>query len=371
MKTARNLQAIRDFRGNRPTLDRKIYKERFALTVLCTVFVFLILFVTVIGGSFVIYILTRQGVLEGFGLPHEISGFIVFFTTLSSSVIGLIIAAIASKYITRPINHVINQINRLADGDFKARIHYKKPLSGHSTFAKLSDSFNTMAQELENTEILRSDFINNFSHEFKTPIVSIAGFAQLLRESDMSREEQDKYLAIIEEESLRLAAMATNVLQMSKVENMTILTDSSRYNLSEQLRSSILLLEPKWENKNIEFNIEFGEHEVYANEELMKQVWINLIDNAIKFSPQGGMIEIVVDNEENGIHISVMNQGEAIPEDKREKIFTKFYQADESHASEGNGIGLALVSKVVELHGGRVIVSCKDGVTAFTVSLPK
>jgi len=371
MKTARNLQAIHDFKGKRPGLIPQEHKDRFALTLLCTVLVFLILFVTAIGGSFLIYILTRYGVLEEFGLPHEMSGFIVVFTTLSSSVIGLIIAAIASKYITRPINHIINQLNRLAAGDFKARIHYKKPLSVHSTFAELTDSFNTMAQELENTEILRSDFINNFSHEFKTPIVSIAGFAQLLRESDMSREEQNKYLAIIEEESLRLASMATNVLNMSKVENMTILTDATRYNLSEQLRSSILLLEPKWDNKNIEFNIEFGEHEVYANEELMKQVWINLIDNAIKFSPQGGMIEIVVDNEENGIHISVMNQGEAIPEDKREKIFTKFYQADESHASEGNGIGLALVSKVVDLHGGRVIVSCKDGVTAFTVSLPK
>ena len=315
MKSARNLQAIRDFKGSRPSLDLKINKERFALTVLCTLFVFIILVVTVIGGSFVIYILTKHGVLEHFGLSHEISGFIVLFTTLSSSIIGLILSFIASKYFSRPINHIINQINRLAAGDFKARIHYHKPLALQPTISELTDSFNTMAQELENTEILRSDFINNFSHEFKTPIVSIAGFAQLLREADMPKEERDKYLAIIEEESLRLATMATNALHLSKVENMSVLTDVSQFNLSEQLRNCILLLEPKWEAKNIEFNIEFGEHEIYANEDLMKHVWINLIDNAIKFSSQNGMVEIVVDAEENGTHISGLNRGAAIPEE--------------------------------------------------------
>lgn len=371
MKAARNIQAIRDFQGKLPKLKVQEYRERFALTLLYTALVFVIEFITVISGSFVIHILTRHGILEEFGIPHEISGFIVLFTTLTSSVIGLLLAAIASKIISRPINHIINQLNRLAAGDFKARIHYGKLFASHPAFSELTESFNTMAQELENTGILRKNFINDFSHEFKTPIVSIAGFAQLLREGNLTEEAKDKYIAIIEEESLRLSSMATNVLNMSKVENMTILSDASRYNLSEQLRNSILLLEPKWDRKNIEFNIEFGEYEIHANEELMKQVWINLIDNAIKFSEPGGMIEIVIDDEANGIHVSVMNRGEEIPVEKQKKIFNKFYQADESHASEGNGIGLALVSKIVDLHGGRVIVSCKNGITAFTVSLPK
>jgi signal transduction histidine kinase len=262
-------------------------------------------------------------------------------------------------------------MNRLASGDFKARLEIEGPLAKHSAVKEVTDSFNRMAEELQSTEMLRSDFINNFSHEFKTPIVSIAGFAKLLRRGSLPAEKQEEYLAIIETESMRLSQMATNVLNLTKVENQTILTDVTEYNLSEQIRSCILLLSEKWEQKNIEYALDFNEYTIHANEELLKQVWINLLGNAVKFTPVGGLIEVRITEQENNITVSVRNTGSEIAPEHQERIFNKFYQADESHASEGNGIGLAIVKRVVELHEGEISVSSGSGSTTFTVTLPK
>jgi len=228
-----------------------------------------------------------------------------------------------------------------------------------------------MAQELENTEMLRSDFINNFSHEFKTPIVSIAGFAKLLRRGNLTDVQREEYLQIIEEESLRLSAMATNVLNLTKYENQTILTEIAQYNLSEQLRSCILELETKWSKKRIDFSLDFAEYDIAANREMLRQVWINLIDNAIKFSDPGQMVHITIHPGGGTYEVAVTNFGPDIPPEQRERIFNKFYQADESHAGEGNGIGLALVKWITRLHGGSVAVECEDGATTFTVTLPQ
>lgn len=180
-----------------------------------------------------------------------------------------------------------------------------------------------------------------------------------------------EYLDIIEEESMRLSYMATNVLNLTKVENQSILSDVSAYNLSEQIRSCVLLLESKWEKKDLVFCLEFEEHTITANEELLKQVWINLIDNAVKFSPEKGRIKIQIGEEDASLKVSVSNTGSEIPAEKREKIFSKFYQAEESHAAEGNGIGLAIVKHIVHLHKGSVTAASGTGVTTFTVLLPK
>ena len=183
--------------------------------------------------------------------------------------------------------------------------------------------------------------------------------------------KKKEYLDVIEEESLRLSYMATNVLSLTQVENQTILTDVSRFNLSEQLRSCILLLVDKWEKKELDFEVEFGEYMISANEELLKQVWINLIDNAIKFSPNGGVIEIDIEDQADQVSVSVANSGEEISLENQKRIFNKFYQADGSHSIEGNGIGLAVVKRVVDLHSGRVAVHSEHNITAFTVMLPK
>ena len=265
---------------------------------------------------------------------------------------------------------MITQMNRLAAGDFNARLHFGKPLGSHPSFAEAAESFNKMAEELGNTEMLRADFINNFSHEFKTPIVSIAGFARVLKRGNLTEQQKEEYIDVIEEESLRLAAMATNVLDLTKVENQKILADVTRYNLSEQIRSCVLLLENKWTRKELDFDLEFGEYDVRANEELLKQVWINLLDNAVKFSPVGGTVMVRIVRMQRDVTVSITNSGNEISAEDRERIFNKFYQADKSHAAEGNGIGLAIAKQVTQLHRGGITAENGDGTVTFRVSLP-
>lgn len=241
----------------------------------------------------------------------------------------------------------------------------------HPIVAGFTRSFNTMASELQQTEMLRSDFINNFSHEFKTPIVSIAGFAKLLKRGNLPEEKQAEYLDAIEEESLRLSQLATNVLNLTKVENHSILTDVKRYNLSEQLRTSALVLEGKWTKKHIKLLLPLEEYYICGNEELLKQVWLNLLDNAVKFSLDYGIVEIRVAEDGSDICTEISNYGDAILPEKIDKIFNKFYQADESHVVEGNDVGLAVVKKIVDLHSGHVSVKCQDGKIVFTVRIPQ
>jgi signal transduction histidine kinase len=317
------------------------------------------------------YFLIRSGKIATLSdaalTPNKIIGMV----TINSLVLGAIISTTISRFPLKPVNKIITQMNRLASGDYKARLEIDGPLAKHSAVKEVTDSFNRMAEELQSTEMLRSDFINNFSHEFKTPIVSIAGFAKLLRRGNLSAEKQAEYLAIIETESMRLSQMATNVLNLTKVENQTILTDVTEYNLSEQIRSCILLLSEKWEQKEIEYALDFNEYTIHANEELLKQVWINLLGNAVKFTPAGGLIEVRITEQESTITVSVRNTGSEIAPEHQERIFNKFYQVDESHSSEGNGIGLAIVKRVVDLHEGAVSVSSGSGSTTFTVVLPK
>lgn len=352
-------------------INQQERKHRLALTLLFTLLVLCMFTVTVIISGLIVYILGRTGVfsLEKETLPVILR--VLILTTIISILIGMVITLAFSRIPLKPLNKLIDCMNRLACGDFKTRLRFGYPIARHPTFVELSNSFNTMAEELEQTEVLRKDFINNFSHEFKTPIVSIAGFAKLLKRQNIQGEQKVEYLDAIEEESLRLAQMATNVLNLTRVENQTILTDTSTYNLSEQLRSAILLLENKWSKKQLELEADFNEYSITANEEQMKQVWINLIDNAVKFSPDYGMLRFEIKEEPQWLQVSITNTGKTIPPEQQKKIFRKFYQADESHSSEGNGIGLAIVHRIIELHHGEIQLDSRDAHTTFTVKLPK
>ena len=348
----------------------RLPKTLFGLTFLFAVIVFCALAVTVAASAVVTFFVVRSDII-----PTTKEMVPIIWTTCAimlgiSLVFGSIIAIVASKLPFRPVRELMEGMDRLAGGDFRTRIRPRFLMKRHPSLSALTDSFNTMAQQLENTEMLRSDFINNFSHEFKTPIVSIAGFAKLLRRGKLTEEERLEYLSIIEEESLRLSYMATNVLNLTKLENQTILSDVSRYNVSEQLRHSVLLLEDEWVRKELELSMDLDEVYITANEEMMKQVFINLLDNAVKFAPQGGGIRVNVTRDDAGTKIEISNNGPVIPEDQRERIFNKFYQADASRSARGNGIGLAIVRRVAQLHNGTVSVDCRDGWTTFTVTLP-
>lgn len=350
-------------------MSKQSRKHRLALLFLVAVVIFCVQFITIAVAGGITYLLVHMGVLYSDGGSAS-TRWLILYMIIIGNIVGMVSAFLGSRFSLTPLNYLIQQMNQLASGNFKVRLHFKPPLGEFTTFSTLSDSFNKMAEELENTEMLRSDFVNNFSHEFKTPIVSIAGFAKLLRHRNLSEEEAVEYLAVIEEESLRLSSMASNVLELTKVENQTILREVSEYNLSEQIRACILLLEDKWAKKGINFDLNFEEHTICASEDLLKQVWSNLIDNAIKFSPEGGTVEIHIRRNTSSIAVSILNTGEEIAPENQKRIFNKFYQADSSHSSEGNGIGLAIVKQIVSLHKGAVSVQSADHRTTFTVELP-
>ena len=348
----------------------KTRRQRMSLVLpVAGIFIATLLVMTVLA-SIIVALLIYTGVLEIGITPLNVGSFVLSLVVLNT-VIGIVLAALLGNVLLKPVNKILNALNGLASGDFSQRLEFRGWVSRNLTIQELTDSFNTMARELEQTEMLRSDFIDNFSHEFKTPIVSIAGFAKLLKKGNLSRDEEKEYLDIIESESLRLSSMATNVLNMTRVENQEILTDVTEYNLSEQIRACVLLLEDKWSRKNLELILDFKEHQIRANEEFMKEVWVNLLDNAVKFTPDYGLIEVAITDEGETLSVAVVNSGKPIPEESLERIFQKFYQADESHATEGNGIGLAIVRKVVDLHKGNLSVESQEGRTAFTVTLPK
>lgn len=346
----------------------------FHLMILVTVAAFLILVITMILVVTVIWLAMEAGMIHSSFSERAARNVILALLGISSILVGTLVSFIVGHISLKPLAQLINGMNRLARGEYGTRIY----LGEHKTGRELADSFNKLAEELGNTEMLRSDFVNNFSHEFKTPIVSIYGFAKLLQRGRLEDGQAREYISIIEQESGRLADMATNVLNMTKVENQTILTDVREYNLSEQIRRCVLLLEKKWSAKNLEMACEFNEHFIGGNEEMLQQVWINLLDNAIKFSPENGSIvlwiqeEAAKTEEEPGkVTVFVKNNGPAIREEDRERIFRKFYQSDTSHASQGTGIGLAVVRKIVELHGGVVRADSTERETVFIVELPQ
>ena len=355
-------------------------KKRFGLTLAASTskVVLAVLAFALIVFAVIVISLFRSGKLEwlDFGgvwinLNLDNWPWTIVGTVLGILLITFVISLLIGVFPLKPVDKLIDSMDKLSRGDYKTRLHFGKTVSKNKAFKEISESFNKLAEELENTETLRSDFINNFSHEFKTPIVSIAGLAKLVNKGNLTEEQKAAYLTAIEEESMRLASMATNVLDLTRVENQAILTDVTRFNLSEQMRSCILLLENKWTSKELDIQLDFEEYYIEANEELLKQVWINLADNAIKFSPKGGAVGFEIIDSDDYLTVLIRNEGEEISPDRIKKIWNKFYQADESHAHEGNGIGLAIVKRITELHDGEAAVECKNGFVTFSVTLPK
>lgn len=343
-------------------------RQMISTILVLSVFVMLILVVALLMAAGVVFLIQY---LHGSEIDLNLRTTLLMLIGISAVMGYGFSVLLGNTVLLKPINMLVDAMDRVAEGKFDTRLDFKGTVFDNKSFKGIATGFNSMAEELGSTEMLRSDFVNNFSHEFKTPIVSIAGFCELLRSEDLTEEERAHYLRIISEESRRLSALATNILNLTKIENQSILTDISTFNLSEQIRSAVLLLESKWGRRGIVPVLDFDEIEIGANEQLLKEVWLNLIDNAIKFSPDCGEIEIKATATSNRVSVSVTNSGSEIPDEVREKIFLKFYQGDESHSAEGSGVGLAVVKKVVELHRGSVDVKSENGKTTFTVGLPR
>ncbi len=292
--------------------------------------------------------------------------FISFFVSI---IIGTALSVIVSKRILKPINDLVKAMEIVAKGDFSIKV--EEPDRVYA-LRELTKSFNLMVTELGSIEIFRQNFINNFSHEFKTPIVSIRGFAKQLRKDTITEEQRQEYADIIIAESERLTNMSSNILLLTKFENQQIVSDKKEFYLDEQIRKCILLLEKQWSRKNIELNPELQEILFYSNEEMLSHVWINLLSNAIKFCNEGGRISISCYMQEDDVIVEIADDGIGIDRHTISHIFDKFYQGDTSHVMEGNGLGLSLVKRIVELCKGHISVKSEVGKgTAFRVSLRK
>ncbi|MBR5272627.1 MAG: HAMP domain-containing histidine kinase [Clostridia bacterium] len=287
---------------------------------------------------------------------------------ITSGILGTALASIMSKQIIKPLDRLSKATQEVAKGDFSIRL---KEDTNVQAVNSLLENFNKMAAELGSIEMFRSDFINNFSHEFKTPIVSICGFARQLQKDDLTEDEQKKYARIIASNAQHLASMSSSVLLLTKLDTQQIIEGKETYSLDNQIRGCILSMQSEWERKNIILTVDLAEVSYCGNREILGHIWSNLIANAIKFSHENGEITITMEEKDNAVHVRIQDNGIGIDKEIMPHIFEKFYQGDSSHKTSGNGLGLPLVKRIIELCKGEIKVeSVKDEGSIFTITLP-
>jgi signal transduction histidine kinase len=323
--------------------------------------VFAIMVMTSVIMYFIILFAINTNLLDRleFSLPFAISAVLVI-----SILIGTIITSLVGKRILTPITKLNHASREIAGGNFNVK------LKTSSQIKEITETL-TMAHELSSIEMMQNDFIANISHEFKTPIATIEGFATLLQDSELTEEERIQYTCMILESTRQLSTLSSNILKLSKLENQKKILDQTSYRLDEQLRQAILFLENAWTEKELELKLDLPKTFLYGNEDLMMQVWTNLLSNAVKFTPKGGKILITLENNPQVVCVSVKDTGIGISPQEKKHIFEKFYQADKSRARDGNGLGLSLVYRIVSLCGGTIQVQSEPGQgSEFTIQLP-
>ena len=281
--------------------------------------------------------------------------------------VGILLTSQLSKFFFNPIKKLRKAMDQVAEGDFSVRLEEE---SSSKEIMEIYTGFNLMAHELSSTEILQTDFVSNVSHEFKTPINAIEGYSTLLQDSDNLDNDQREYIDKILFNTQRLSSLVGSILLLSKLENQQIPSHQVEYRLDEQVRQSIVALEPAWEQKDIEFDVELDRVSYLGNEPMMRHVWDNLVSNAIKFSPNGGTVKIHLAKKLKRLIFTVEDQGPGLSEEAQKHIFDKFYQADASHKQEGNGLGLALVKRILTIEKGQITAeNIPEGGCRFTVTL--
>lgn len=337
-------------------------RNRFSLRTRLTILVTLEMLVCV-AAAYGIDLLFNQVLPMDWEVP------LVLELVLMSLLVGILVTSQLSKLFFNPIKKLRGAMDQVATGDYSVRVDGK---SSSKEIMELYTGFNLMAHELESTEILQTDFVSNVSHEFKTPITAIEGYSTLLQGSEDLDENQREYVDKILRNTQRLSTLVGSILLLSKLESQQITTNKTRYRLDEQIRQAVVALEPQWEKKSIEFDVELDRTVYLGNETVMRHVWDNLISNAIKFSPEGGTIRLRMMKKHSKLIFTVEDQGPGVSEETKNHLFDKFYQGDSSHKEAGNGLGLALVKRILVLENGQISVeNCPTGGCRFTVLLPQ
>lgn len=292
------------------------------------------------------------------------------FIILTSLFLATGLALFVEYRILRPVVSFGKATKKVADGDFSIRMEEESPIKG---VAEMTKNFNIMVSELSGIETLRNDFITNVSHEFKTPLSAIEGYATLLQNPDLSEQEKQEYASLLITSSKQLSKLVDNILKLSKLETQEVMQeqDKIKFRLDEQIRKTVLLYEKDWVAKELVLDLDLPICEYYGNSDIIRQIWTNLIGNAIKYSNVGDTIGVAIEKNTSFVRVIVTDNGIGMTEETKAHIFEKFYQGDTTRKSEGNGLGLAIVNRIVNLLSGAIsIESNLNQGTKITISLP-
>jgi len=335
----------------------------FFLIVAFVVSCCMMLFVTTLADSMGL-VFTKENIADAAKLTF---GNVILITLISATIDYIR----RRRMVDRPVRIILEAADKVMQGDFSVRIEPVKEFAGETGFNEIIRCFNKMTEELAGTETLRTDFIANVSHELKTPLAVMGNYATMLQRPGITEEERLEYAKAISQSSRRLAQLITNILKLNKLENQQIFPQAQEFDLGEQLCQSLLQFEDAWEKKDLNIETDLEEDvRLRSDPELLSLVWNNLISNAVKFNPQGGTIRVSLKTEGNQVVVAVQDTGCGIKPEVGQHIFEKFYQGDTSHATQGNGLGLALVKRVVDILKGEISVESTYGQgSTFTVRI--
>ncbi|NOU82152.1 HAMP domain-containing protein [Paenibacillus sp. LMG 31459] len=322
----------------------------------------------IVNGCFVMiyFSLRKDGITSALLIAPSMIGYFLFISLVLSVVTGIL----RHYSFSRPMRRLSDAARKIAQGDFSVRLAPLRKDGKKDYVEVMFEDFNTMAEELSSIETLKDDFIANVSHELKTPLAVIQSYARAIQQDKLSDEQRNKYADTIMNASQNLSELITNILKLNKLENQEILPLSAPYDLSEQLRRCALAYENLWESKDITFQADLETIVVRYDESILEVIWNNLLSNAIKFTAPGGKISLKLTTIAGYAVVRVTDSGCGMDEETLKHIFDKFYQGDTSHSQQGNGLGLALVMKALQMLGGKISVDSKPGTgTTFSVRL--
>lgn len=311
---------------------------------------YFILFVNaVLVSSIAIASLVAPPIVDGLSQWFRLPDFVMVI--ILSLIIGIMLSLFVGKVILSPIKKIRDAMTEVSEGNLDVAVREESRLD---EIEDINHAFNLMTKELRSTQIIQKDFIANVSHEFKTPLSAIEGYTTMLQDGSLTEEERKEYTEKILFNTNQMSELVKNILLIAKLENQGIESNNEEFSVDEQVRQSILALEIKWSKKNIEFEVNLEPIRYQGNGPLISHVWSNLLDNAIKFSPNGGKITLELKEWNGYLYFAISDEGIGFQESDKARIFDKFYQSDTSHKQNGNGLGLALVKRITEHYGGEV-----------------
>ena len=340
-------------KSSKPKKARKIAIGELIYGLVCILATVLFAFLPLLG-------FTLSNVIT-FAFPNGV--WFLVFIFICAGAFGFIIFYLRYYARTQYAKKIYDATNKILHGDYE--IDVLDDLSGE--YRRIGEMLTTVAHRLKLADKEKNDFINDFSHELKTPIVSIRGFARLIAKGGLSKEDEKEYLSIIVSESDRLIDLTASTLMLDRLVGTTEI-EKSHFSVSEQLRKSILQLQSDWEKKNIEFTADFDNCHVYSNEELTRQLFLNVLQNAIKFSHEGGKINVTVKSNDKHVSVCITDYGIGMDDETKARMFDKYFRGDKSRSTHGNGLGLATVKRIAEILNLELkVVSELNKGTRFTI----